>query len=165
MTSTTILKPTFNNISMIWSKLQFFFVREGFIIEYDVIKRNEPRGYPDHYNDNGPSDYRDLKTLENDFEEFRTFLNDSYNRNDFYVKDVAGAVLLLVDELALKKHFETLPAILGEMWQALGDSGEAIRKSLLWIIETVVIRIPQNNDFSTYLFVCRSKARIGKLSN
>lgn len=84
--------------------------------------------------------FRDLKSLETDFEELRTFLNDSYNRNDFYVKDVAGAILLLVDELALKRHIQTLPAILGEVWQALGESGEAIRRSLVWIIETVRIK-------------------------
>jgi hypothetical protein len=34
-------------------------------------------------------------------------------------------------------HFESLPEILNEIWEVMGDSGEAIRKSLLWIIETV----------------------------
>lgn len=34
-------------------------------------------------------------------------------------------------------HFESLPEILNEMWEVMGDSGEAIRKSLLWIIESV----------------------------
>jgi hypothetical protein len=34
-------------------------------------------------------------------------------------------------------HFESLPEILNEMWEVMGESGEAIRKSLLWIIETV----------------------------
>lgn len=79
----------------------------------------------------------DLKSLETDFEEFKTFLNDSYNNNDFYIKDITGAIIVLVDELAIKGHIQSLPNILNEIWQIMGESGEAIRKSLLWIIETV----------------------------
>ena len=75
--------------------------------------------------------------METDFEEFKTFLNDSYNNNDFYIKDITGAIIVLVDELAIKGHIQSLPNILNEIWQIMGESGEAIRKSLLWIIETV----------------------------
>jgi hypothetical protein len=34
-------------------------------------------------------------------------------------------------------HIESLPEILNEIWAVMGESGEAVRKSLVWIIETV----------------------------
>jgi hypothetical protein len=30
-----------------------------------------------------------------------------------------------------------VPEILNEIWEVMGESGKAVRKSLLWIIETV----------------------------
>ncbi|KAL0271734.1 UNVERIFIED_CONTAM: hypothetical protein PYX00_008731 [Menopon gallinae] len=83
------------------------------------------------------NDLEELKTLEQDFEEFKQFLNESYENNDFYVKDITGAAVTLLDELALKGHIQSLPDIINEIWQIMGNSGGAIRESILWIVETI----------------------------
>ncbi|KAK2581438.1 hypothetical protein KPH14_005113 [Odynerus spinipes] len=82
-------------------------------------------------------DWNDLKQLETDFEDLKIYLNDSYNANDFYIKDIVTFGLYVVDELSLRSHIQSLPNILNEIWEIMGESGEAIRNSLLWIIETI----------------------------
>ncbi|XP_032670099.1 uncharacterized protein LOC116843644 isoform X1 [Odontomachus brunneus] len=81
-------------------------------------------------------DWNDLKTLEDDFEYLKMYLNDSYNANDFYIKDVVGFGIYLIDELSLRSHIESLPNILNEIREIMGESGEALRNSLVWLIET-----------------------------
>ncbi|XP_012280436.1 uncharacterized protein LOC105699757 [Orussus abietinus] len=82
-------------------------------------------------------DWNDLKELETDLEDLKIYLNNSYNSNDFYVKDIVGLGLYVIDELSLRSHIQSLPNILNEIWEIMGESGEAIRNSLLWIIETI----------------------------
>ncbi|KAI4503203.1 hypothetical protein M0802_001425 [Mischocyttarus mexicanus] len=82
-------------------------------------------------------DWNNLKQLETDFEDLKVYLNESYNSNDFYVKDIVTIVVYVIDELSLRSHIESLPNILNEIWEIMGESGEAIRNSLLWIIETI----------------------------
>lgn len=79
----------------------------------------------------------DLKGLEKDLEDLKIYLNDSYNANDFYIKDIVAIGIYAVDELSLRRHIQTLPNIINEIWEIMGESGEAIRNSLLWIIETI----------------------------
>lgn len=43
----------------------------------------------------------------------------------------------ILDELALKNHIQSLPKIFTELWQAMGESGKALRKSILWLVQTV----------------------------
>ncbi|KAF7992093.1 hypothetical protein HCN44_001418 [Aphidius gifuensis] len=81
-------------------------------------------------------DWENLKELDDDLELLKIYLNDSYNANDFYVKDVVAVGLYVIDEMSLRSHIESLPNILNEIWEIMGESGEAIRKSLVWIIET-----------------------------
>lgn len=64
-------------------------------------------------------------------------MNDSYNANDFYIKDIVGFGVYLIDELSLRSHIQSLPNILNEIWEIMGESGEALRNSLLWLIETI----------------------------
>lgn len=78
-----------------------------------------------------------LRVIEDDFDEFRKFLNQSYESNDFYVKTVVNFTLNVLDELAIRNHIGTVPKILNEIWQMLGDSGAAFRKNILWLIETI----------------------------
>lgn len=78
-----------------------------------------------------------MKFLEHDFEKLKIYLNDSYNANDFYIKDIVGFGIYVIDELSLRSHIESLPNILNEIWEIMGESGEALRKSLLWLIETI----------------------------
>ena len=56
---------------------------------------------------------------------------------EFYVQSFVNFTLTVLDELAITDHLQTIPKILKEIWQVLGESGEAFRKSILWIIETV----------------------------
>lgn len=65
------------------------------------------------------------------------FLNKSYNANDFYVKDIVAIGIYVIDQLSLRSHIESLPNILNEIWEIMGESGEAIRKSLIWVIEAI----------------------------
>ena len=82
-------------------------------------------------------DWNNLKEVQTDLEELKNYLNDSYNANDFYIKDIVLYGGYIIDELSLRSHIESLPNILNEIWEIMGESGEAIRNSLLWIIETI----------------------------
>lgn len=78
-----------------------------------------------------------LNELRTDLEELKIYLNDSYNSNDFYIKDIVHFGLYVIDELSLRSHIESLPSILNEIWEIMGESGQAIRNSLLWVVETI----------------------------
>ncbi|KAI4492782.1 hypothetical protein M0804_002573 [Polistes exclamans] len=82
-------------------------------------------------------DWNNLKELETDFEDLKVYLNESYNTNEFYIKDIVTFAVYIIDELSLRSHIKSLPNILNEIWEIMGESGEAIRNSLLWIIETI----------------------------
>lgn len=82
-------------------------------------------------------DWNDLKELQEDLDKLKVYLNNSYNENDFYIKDVVTVGLYVIDELSLRHHIESLPNILNEIWAIMGESGEAIRNSLLWVINAV----------------------------
>lgn len=72
-----------------------------------------------------------------DIEDFRKLMNQSYEANDFYIKTVVNFTLTVLDELAIRNHIGSVPKILNEIWHVLGDSGVALRKSILWLIETI----------------------------
>lgn len=75
--------------------------------------------------------------MEEDFEEFRNFLNESYYADDFYIQDIVGFFNYVIDELAIRSPIQSLPDIINEIWEIMGESGQALRKSILWLIETV----------------------------
>ena len=83
-------------------------------------------------------DLSGLKDIDEDLTTFRNFLNASYHADEFYVQSFINFTLTVLDELAITDHLQTIPKILKEIWQVLGESGEAFRKSVLWIIETVI---------------------------
>lgn len=82
-------------------------------------------------------DLKNLTVIEQDFEEFKLFLNKSYQANDFYVKDIINITFTIFDELALKSQLQTLPKIVQELWSLMGESGNKIKKSIMWAIEEV----------------------------
>ncbi|GLH12107.1 Apolipophorins, partial [Gryllus bimaculatus] len=92
-------------------------------------------------------DVEELNSLKDDFEKFKIYLNDSYNNNDFYVQDIVGFCNKLVDDLAIRAHIESLPAFVKEIWDIMGESGEAILKSLRWIIDTIKNSFQKAVDF------------------
>lgn len=75
--------------------------------------------------------------LKEDIEDFKVYLNDSYNNNDFYTRDIVNVFFYISDELSLKTHIESLPIIVNEIWEKMGESGKKIHKSILWAIEKV----------------------------
>nr|XP_023014255.1 uncharacterized protein LOC111504020 [Leptinotarsa decemlineata] len=92
------------------------------------------------------SDLRNLTVIEEDIEELRVFLNQSYYANDFYIRDIVSAVKTMFDE-SLKSHLQYLPKIVQEVWSVLGNSGEKIKKSVLWVIEKIKIYYKNTTDF------------------
>lgn len=90
---------------------------------------------------------RELTVLEEDLEELRKFLNSSYQANDFYIKSAVNFTITLIDELALRSHIQNVPKLFTEMWQVMGESGQALRRSVKWIIETVKRRKSEEIPF------------------
>ncbi|KAH8395625.1 hypothetical protein KR222_003717 [Zaprionus bogoriensis] len=82
-------------------------------------------------------DISQLSVLEEDLNDLRLFVNQSYEANDFYIKNAVNFTLTILDELAIRDHIESLPKIFSELWQAMGDSGKALRDSIDWLIKTV----------------------------
>lgn len=76
-----------------------------------------------------------------DVEVLKSFLNQSYHANEFYVRDIVAGAMYVIDELSIRSHIESLPAIVNEIWEVMGESGEAIRKSIIWIVQTVCVTI------------------------
>ncbi|XP_017025668.1 uncharacterized protein Apoltp [Drosophila kikkawai] len=89
------------------------------------------------YNRDFIDDIGQLSVLEEDLNDLRLFVNQSYEANDFYIKNVVNFTLTILDELAIRDHIESLPKIFSELWQAMGDSGKALRNSIVWLIETI----------------------------
>lgn len=89
------------------------------------------------YTDKFLNDVSGLQVLEHDLEEFRLFVNQSYEANDFYVKSMVNITLTVLDELSLRNHIDSVPKILSELWQMLGETGLALKKSIIWVMESV----------------------------
>lgn len=81
--------------------------------------------------------FRALKVLKDDIDYLLIYLNNSYNANEFYVRDVVGFTMNIIDEMAIRNHIDSLPTIINEIWDVMGESGKVIQKSIMWIIETV----------------------------
>ncbi|CAB3385673.1 Hypothetical predicted protein [Cloeon dipterum] len=76
-------------------------------------------------------DLNDTKEIRVDMLKLYTYLNTSYYENHFYVKDIVGVAVLLIDEFSLRRHLENLPELVSEVWAVLGESGESLRQSLM----------------------------------
>ncbi|EDW03099.1 uncharacterized protein LOC6561417 [Drosophila grimshawi] len=94
-------------------------------------------GTAKEYNKQFIEDISQLSVLEEDLNDLRLFVNQSYEANDFYIKNVVNFTVTILDELAIRDHIESLPKIFSEMWHAMGDSGKALRNSIVWLIETI----------------------------
>ena len=53
---------------------------------------------------------------------------------------MVNLTLTVLDELSLKDRIDSLPKFLTEIWNILGESGKALHKSILWLIETVELK-------------------------
>lgn len=112
-----------------------------------------------------------LRVLQEDIEEFRLFLNQSYEANDFYVKTLVNITMSILDELAIRDHIDSVPKIIrflsqlwfflpifnscliiSEMWQVLGDSGKALNKSLEWLMQSIKTSYKKAIELLTGIF-------------
>ncbi|XP_053697453.1 uncharacterized protein LOC128744450 [Sabethes cyaneus] len=82
-------------------------------------------------------DVSGLNVIQDDLENLRRFLNESYVADDFYVRSVINFTITVLDELAIKNKLTSFPKILTEFWQVMGESGQALKKSLTWLMETI----------------------------
>ncbi|CAH0598289.1 unnamed protein product [Chrysodeixis includens] len=82
-------------------------------------------------------DLNDLHVIKDDLDEFERFLNQSYGNNDFYVKDVVEFTYYVLDEMAIRNHLESLPGIVNDMWQIMGNTSQSIKTSLNYIIDSI----------------------------
>lgn len=83
--------------------------------------------------------FRNLKVIQEDIDEFKIFLNSSYHANEFYVRDIVGFVMYAFNESSITSHIESLPAIVNEIWEVMGDTGKKIHQSINWVIEKVSV--------------------------
>lgn len=82
-------------------------------------------------------DLNDLHVIKDDLDEFETFLNQSYNNNDFYVKDIVVFTYEILDEMAISNHLESLPGIVNDMWGMMGNTSRSIKDSLTYVVDTI----------------------------
>ncbi|CAH0561935.1 unnamed protein product [Brassicogethes aeneus] len=91
-------------------------------------------------------DLRNLTVIADDFEEFKKFLNESYQKNEFYIKDIATVVNTIFDE-SLKSRLSSLPKIVQEIWEVMGSSAEKINKTIKWAVEKLKTYYTETADF------------------
>lgn len=82
-------------------------------------------------------DLNDLHVIKDDLDEFEKFLNQSYNSNDFYVKNVVEFTYNILDEMAIRNHLESLPGIVNDMWGMMGNTSRSIKDSLTYVVDTI----------------------------
>uniref|UniRef100_A0A182NT55 Vitellogenin domain-containing protein n=1 Tax=Anopheles dirus TaxID=7168 RepID=A0A182NT55_9DIPT len=82
-------------------------------------------------------DVAGLSVLQNDLEDLHNFLNASYVADDFYIRSAINFTITVLDELAIRNKITSLPKILTELWQVMGESGQALGKSIAWLLERV----------------------------
>lgn len=118
--------------------------------------------------------HSDLKTIQDNINYFKSVFNDSYNNNEFFLQDIHNLYTILSQEMSFMwvlkisnlsqfldfssfrinlKYFYgrdklgSLPKIVSEVVESMGETGEVIKKSLIWVVDTVM------NFFSTSRFV------------
>lgn len=82
-------------------------------------------------------DLNDLHVIKDDLDDFERFLNQSYNNNDFYLKDIVEFTYYVLDEMAIRNHLESLPGIVNDMWGMMGNTSQSIKQSLTYIVDTI----------------------------
>uniref|UniRef100_A0A1B6I431 Vitellogenin domain-containing protein n=1 Tax=Homalodisca liturata TaxID=320908 RepID=A0A1B6I431_9HEMI len=82
-------------------------------------------------------DITNLEMLKSDIEYFHGVFNESYEANEFYMQDIYNITLLLAEEIAFRDKMGDLPKIVSELWQVMGETGESVRQSILYVIESV----------------------------
>ncbi|XP_075219817.1 apolipoprotein lipid transfer particle isoform X2 [Lycorma delicatula] len=82
-------------------------------------------------------DLRDLRNIQDDIDYFKVVVNESFTENEFYMKDAFNMYLYLAEEISFRDKIGNLPKIFSELWEAMGETGETIRQSIIWVIENL----------------------------
>lgn len=112
-----------------------YWVKTFYTETFDTIKGIWDESKP--YTQEFLEDLTAIKDMDEDMSDFRSFLNDSYHADDFYVQSFINYTMTVLDELAITDHLQTIPKIFKEMWEVLGESSLAFKNSILWIVDTV----------------------------
>uniref|UniRef100_A0A1Y1LL77 Vitellogenin domain-containing protein n=1 Tax=Photinus pyralis TaxID=7054 RepID=A0A1Y1LL77_PHOPY len=97
----------------------------------------------DVYEDSKPSlaqlldDLDNLSGVEEDMKKLNEYLQEAYESNEFYIRDIVDFAVKLIDELSLKSQIQWLPQIINEFWEVMGDSKEEFQKRISWVIQTL----------------------------
>ncbi|XP_041972420.1 uncharacterized protein LOC121728328 [Aricia agestis] len=82
-------------------------------------------------------DLNDMHVIKDDLDEFERFLNESYDNNDFYVKDIVEFTYYVLDEMAIRNHLESLPGFVNDMWGMMGNTSRSIKQSLTFVVDSI----------------------------
>ncbi|XP_073994094.1 apolipoprotein lipid transfer particle isoform X2 [Rhodnius prolixus] len=82
-------------------------------------------------------DLRDMRHLQQDVKYFQRIFNESYAANEFYMKDIYEMYQILTEEISFKDKMSNVPKIVNELWEVMGETGETIRQSVLWLVESM----------------------------
>ncbi|XP_047539341.1 uncharacterized protein LOC125072709 [Vanessa atalanta] len=82
-------------------------------------------------------DLNDLHVIKDDLDDFERFLNESYELNDFYVKDIVEFTYYVLDEMAIRNHLESLPGFVNDMWGMMGNTSSSIKESLTYVVDSI----------------------------
>ncbi|XP_024085563.1 apolipophorins [Cimex lectularius] len=92
-------------------------------------------------------DVRDVKNLEDDIDWIKDIFNDAYYNNEFYMKDIYNMYQVLAEEIAFREKMAHVPKLVNELWEVMGETGETMRKSILWLVETIKNAYEKTVDF------------------
>lgn len=112
-----------------------YWVKTFYTEIYDTVKGILSESQP--YAQELLNDLAAVKDVDEDLVDFRNFLNESYNADDFYIQSFINYTMTVLDELAITDHIQTIPKIFKEMWEVLGESSMAFKNSTTWILNTV----------------------------
>jgi hypothetical protein len=112
-----------------------YWVKTFYTETIDTIKGIMDESKP--YTQEFVEDLSAVRDIDEDLSAFKSFLNESYYADDFYIQSFINYTMTVLDDLAITDHLQTIPKIFKEMWEVLGESSLAFKNSILWIIETV----------------------------
>ncbi|XP_065216942.1 uncharacterized protein Apoltp isoform X2 [Planococcus citri] len=133
-----LLRTVRNSISYLWTSAQ-----ESIEFWTQFLRSEATDTVLDVWHDAKPEmqefieDFNNIKTIQENINYFKTLLNESYHANEFFLKDIHQLYTMLSQEVSIIDKIGALPKIVSEVWESMGETGETIRKSLIWFVNTV----------------------------
>lgn len=139
-----------------------YWVKTFYTEIYDTVKGILSESQP--YAQEFLNDLAAVKDVDEDLVAFRSFLNESYNADDFYIQSFINYTMTVLDELAITDHIQTIPKIFKEMWEVLGESSMAFKNSTTWILSTVsypkvILCVERSNFFFRLKHLTKSPSK------